>query len=72
MLLGVGDVLEVKESKRNNPHLIEALETAARRGVPTWLELDRNNWRGVIKAFPSREELTMPMQEQLIVEFYSK
>jgi len=72
MLLSVGDVLEVKESKRNNPHLIEALETAARRGVPTWLELDRNNWQGVVKAFPSREELTMPMQEQLIVEFYSK
>lgn len=72
MLLGVGDVLEVKESKRNNPHLIEALETSARRGVPTWLELDRNNWQGVVKAFPSREELTMPMQEQLIVEFYSK
>jgi small subunit ribosomal protein S4 len=72
MLVGVGDVIEVKEGKRNNPHLIEAVETSSRRGVPAWLELDRQNWRGVVKALPTREELTLPMQEQLIVEFYSK
>jgi small subunit ribosomal protein S4 len=72
MLIGVGDVIEVKEGKRNNPHLIEAVETSSRRGVPAWVELDRQNWRGVVKALPTREELTLPMQEQLIVEFYSK
>ncbi len=72
MLVGVGDVIEVKEGKRNNPHLVEAVETSSRRGVPAWVELDRQNWRGVVKALPTREELTLPMQEQLIVEFYSK
>jgi small subunit ribosomal protein S4 len=72
MLVKVGDVVEVKENKRNNPHLIEAVETSSRRGVPAWVELDRQNWRGVVKALPAREELTLPMQEQLIVEFYSK
>ena len=67
-----GDVIEVKEQKRKNPHLLEALETASRRGVATWLELDKDNFKGAVKAMPSREELTMPMQEQLIVELYSK
>jgi small subunit ribosomal protein S4 len=44
----------------------------ARRGVPSWLELDKENFRGGVKALPSREELTMPVQEQLVVELYSK
>lgn len=43
-----------------------------RRGVPTWIELDKDNHKASIKALPNREELTMPIQEQLIVELYSK
>jgi small subunit ribosomal protein S4 len=43
-----------------------------RRGVPQWLELEKENFKGSVKAMPTREELTMPMQEQLIVELYSK
>jgi small subunit ribosomal protein S4 len=50
----------------------EAIEAVVRRGVPQWLELDKDNLRGTIKAYPVREDLTMPMQEQLIVELYSK
>ena len=42
------------------------------RGVPAWLELDAAQFRGTIKQLPSREDITMPIQEQLIVELYSK
>ncbi|MEJ2033764.1 MAG: 30S ribosomal protein S4, partial [Deltaproteobacteria bacterium] len=44
----------------------------ARRGVPSWLELDAANYKGTVKALPAREEITMPIQENLIVELYSK
>jgi len=40
--------------------------------VPSWIELDKDNYKAVIKALPNREEITMPIQEQLIVELYSK
>jgi small subunit ribosomal protein S4 len=48
------------------------METVARRGVPQWLEIDKTNFRGVVKILPAREELTMPVKEQLVVELYSK
>jgi len=48
------------------------METVARRGIPQWLELEQENFKGKVKVFPTREELTMPIQEQLVVELYSK
>ena len=68
----VGDVIQVKEKSRKVTRIREAMETVARRGVPQWLELNKDTYTGVVKALPSREELTMPIQEQLVVEFYSK
>ena len=68
----VGDVIQVKEGSRKVPAFTEALETVVRRGIPEWMEVDKENFRGTLKALPSREELTMPIQEQLIVELYSK
>ncbi len=68
----IGDVIEVKEKSRKILVILEAMETVVRREVHTWLELDGDNFRGVVKAFPNREELTMPINEQLIVELYSK
>ncbi|TSA48540.1 MAG: 30S ribosomal protein S4, partial [Deltaproteobacteria bacterium] len=41
-------------------------------GVPQWLEIDKANFRGIVKTLPAREELTMPVREQLVVELYSK
>ena len=52
--------------------ILDSMETVARRGIPQWLELDKDNFKGIVKIFPVREELTMPMQEQLVVELYSK
>ncbi|OGQ96256.1 MAG: 30S ribosomal protein S4 [Deltaproteobacteria bacterium RIFOXYD12_FULL_57_12] len=71
-MVGVGDVVSLKEKSRANKSIVESLEAVARRGVPTWLELDKDNFKGTVKAMPNRQELTMPIQEQLIVELYSK
>jgi small subunit ribosomal protein S4 len=71
-LTNPGDMIEVKEKSRNVTRIQEAMEAVARRGVPSWLELDKNRFVGTIKALPMREELTMPIQEQMIVELYSK
>jgi len=48
------------------------MEAVARRGIPTWLELDKAAFKATVKALPNRDEITMPIQEQLIVELYSK
>ena len=71
-LVKIGDVIEVKEKKREISMFAESMDAVERRGTSPWLELDKKNFRGEIKAFPTREELTMPIQEQLIVELYSK
>jgi small subunit ribosomal protein S4 len=68
----VNDVIEISEKSRNIKAMEEAMEAVARRGVPQWLDLEKENLRGVVKAFPVREDITMPIQEQLIVELYSK
>jgi len=71
-LVDVGDVIELREKSRKVAKIGESLEAVARRSVPAWLELDKENYRGRIVALPSREDLTMPIREQLIVELYSK
>jgi small subunit ribosomal protein S4 len=71
-IVNVGGEITVREKSRKVERIVDAMETVARRGVPQWLELDKENFRGVVKALPSREELTMPIQEQLVVELYSK
>jgi len=68
----IGDVIEVREKSRKSPFILEAMETVVRREMPSWLEIDGSNFRGIVKEFPNREELTMPINEQLIVELYSK
>ncbi len=68
----VGDQITLKEKSRKNEMIIDNMEGAARRGVPSWLELDKGNFTGTVKALPNRDEITLPIQEQLIVELYSK
>ncbi len=67
-----GTTIEIQEKSRKIVRISEALEAVERRGVPAWLELDKKAFKGVVKAQPAREDLTMPIQEQLIVELYSK
>lgn len=68
----VGDVLSVHEQSRQMARVLTALEGAQRRGVPEWAELDRDAFSGRIKLMPSRSDITMPINEKLIVELYSK
>lgn len=67
-----GQVITLKEKSRKNTFIVENIEGVARRGVPSWLELDKGNFQGTVKAMPNRDEITMPIHEQLIVELYSK
>ena len=71
-LVKVEDVIEVREKSRKIQVIGDSLDAVVRRGVPQWLDLEKENMKGIIKGFPAREDLTMPIQEQLIVELYSK
>jgi small subunit ribosomal protein S4 len=71
-LVKPGSVVALREKSRKNEQIKICLDTAKGRGVPAWLELDADNFQGTVTALPSREEITMPVQEQLIVELYSK
>jgi small subunit ribosomal protein S4 len=67
-----GEKIEVREASRKMARINSALDAAERRGIPTWLELNREAFTGTVKSAPVREEITLPIQEQLIVEFYSR
>ncbi|ATB33106.1 MULTISPECIES: 30S ribosomal protein S4 [Melittangium] len=67
-----GTTVEVAEKSRKMLRIAEALETVDRRGVPQWIDLDKKSFKATVKSPPNREDLTMPIQEQLIVELYSK
>jgi small subunit ribosomal protein S4 len=69
-LVKPGDVISVKSQP--NVHIKNAVEAIVRRGVPDWLELNEEKYQGTIKSLPERHHITMPIQEQYIVEFYSK
>jgi small subunit ribosomal protein S4 len=71
-IVRVGDVVSVKEKSRQATRVLSALEGVQRRGVPDWVELDRDTYSGRIKLLPTRSDITMPINEKLIVELYSK
>ena len=71
-MLKKGDTVSLKEKSQKIASINESMEAVARRGFPQWLELEKIHYSGVVKSLPNREDLTMPIQEQLIVELYSK
>ena len=71
-LVKPGDVVTVREKSRSSIRITDALEASQRRGVPDWLEVDRTSFTGRVKALPQRADLTLPINEKLIVELYSK
>jgi small subunit ribosomal protein S4 len=71
-LLKQGDVVRVREKSRNVTRIQEALAQGEHRGVPDWLEVTREDFSARVKALPARAELTMPINEKLIIELYSK
>lgn len=71
-LVKPGDTISVREKSRQSGRVLAALEGVDRRGVPEWLELDKANFTGKVRSAPVREAITLPIKEQLIVEFYSR
>ncbi len=71
-LLRPGDVVAVTEGSRNLASINESMGALPRRGLPAWLDLDTSKYEGTFKVYPTREEMNLPVQEQLVVEFYSK
>ena len=71
-LVKAGDVIEIRESKKDSVRYKEIIETAGGRIVPAWLDVDQENLKGTVKALPTREEIDVPVDEMLIVELYSK
>jgi small subunit ribosomal protein S4 len=68
----VGDEITVGEKSQKVQAISDSLETVVRRGLPQWLDLEKDKMKGTVKSLPVRDDLTTPMQEQLIVELYSK
>jgi small subunit ribosomal protein S4 len=67
-----GDVIEVREKSRKIQKIVDALANVERVPRPAWLELDKDNMRGKISAAPTRSDVSSDIDEQLIVELYSK
>jgi len=70
--VSVGEEIIVRESSRKLAILEQAKEFSAHQNAPTWLEIDRENFKGRVLALPKREDIQLPVNEQLIVELYSK
>ena len=67
-----GQQIGVKEGSRKNEFIRASVETARGRGIPSWLELDPDNFVGKVTTLPTREDIKLPIEEQLIVELYSR
>jgi small subunit ribosomal protein S4 len=70
--VNTGDIIEVAPKSQKLDRINQSFELLSRRGLPEWLELERENYRGTVKRLPVREDVTVPIEEQLIVEFYSR
>ncbi|MFQ5720045.1 MAG: 30S ribosomal protein S4 [Acidobacteriota bacterium] len=71
-LVKEGDEISVREKSRKNEFIRQSIETAKGRGVPEWLQLDGEAFKGLVASLPRREDIALPITEQLIVELYSK
>ena len=67
-----GQAITVRERSRNLQAIQRALDLAGNRGVPPWLAFDRENMKAQVVSVPKREDVSFPIQEQMIVELYSK
>ena len=70
--LKVNDTIEVRDSSRARQMATKNLESATSRAVPDWLSLNKDAFKGTVKSLPAREDVTLPIREQLIIELYSK
>jgi small subunit ribosomal protein S4 len=71
-LVKEGDVIELKAPSRELVPVQTAQAALDARGVPSWLELHREQLKGMVKAYPTKEDIALPVNEQLVVELYSR
>lgn len=71
-LVRLNDEILLKEKTRQNVRVLSNIGSSSRGSAPAWLEFDKEGFRGRVKTLPDREDITMPVREQLIVELYSK
>lgn len=67
-----GDVLELSDSAKKQTRVQAAASSVVKRTLPSWIEADHTNFKGTVKDVPSRDEITMPVEENMIVEYYSR
>lgn len=72
ILLSKGDVVEVRESSRQQTRVQAAIQAVSRRTIPSWLEADHGAFKGTVKDMPSRDEISVPSEENMVVEYYSR
>lgn len=71
-IVKVGDVIEIRQRSREMPAIQAALEAVDGRGMPAWLSLDKGAFKGMVQGMPSKEEIALPVNEQMVVELYSR
>lgn len=72
IVVNKGDVIEVVQSSRESSSVLSGMQAVARRSVPAWLEADHANFKGTVKDLPVREDITVSVEENMIVEYYSR
>ena len=72
LVVKVGDQIEIRQRSRDLIPIRSALEAVDGRGIPGWLELDKAAFRGTVRGLPTKEEITLPVNEQMVVELYSR
>jgi small subunit ribosomal protein S4 len=71
-LVKAGDTIQVRDKSKQVACILSAVKGMKERGLPEWLSVDTDKLRGVVNSIPAREEIDLPLQEQLIVELYSR
>jgi small subunit ribosomal protein S4 len=71
-IVKAGDVIEIRERSRQMPAIQAALEAVDGRGMPPWLSLDRASFKGTVQGLPTKDDIALPVNEQMVVELYSR
>jgi small subunit ribosomal protein S4 len=71
-IVKVGDIIEIRQRSREMPAIQAALEAVDGRGMPAWLSLDKGAFKGTVQGMPTKEEIALPVNEQMVVELYSR
>lgn len=71
-ILNKGDVIEITEKSRQATRLANAIQGVTKRTIPSWLDVNHDGFKGTVKDIPSRDEISLPVEEAMVVEYYSR